>query len=110
MSINKLIQKEKNRQKKVINLIPSENYVSKNILAALGSPLTNKYAEGYPGQRYYFGTKVVDEIENEVKRLVYKVFKISPKKYGVNGQPYSGSIANLAAYLGSVGIGGRVLA
>lgn len=108
--IKDLIKKEIVRQGRVINLIPSENYVSKNILAALGSPLTNKYSEGYSGQRYYFGTKAVDEIENEVKRLVYKVFKISPKKFGVNVQPYSGSIANLAAYLGSVSLGGRILA
>lgn len=109
----------------MINLIPSENYVSKDVLVALGSPLTNKYAEGKSHQRYYFGNEVVDEIEDEVKNLVYKVFKIpasptggstrrnpaggSPKKYGVNIQPYSGSIANLAAYIGSVGIGARIL-
>src|SRR3989344_3814492 len=110
MSIEQLIQKEKKRQKKVINLIPSENYVSKDILAALGSSLTNKYAEGYPGQRYYFGTEVVDEIEERVRELVCKVFKISPKKYGVNVQPYSGSIANLVSYIGSVSLGGQILA
>ena len=98
--IKDLIKKETARQKKVINLIPSENYVSKDVLAALGSPLTNKYAEGKSHQRYYFGNEVVDQIEDRVKELVYKVFKISPKKYGVNVQPYSGSIANLAAYLG----------
>jgi len=94
----------------VINLVPSENYASKNVLAALGSPLVNKYAEGKSRQRYYFGNEVVDQIEDRVKELVYKVFKISPKKYGVNVQPYSGSIANLAVYLGAVGPGGRILA
>ncbi|MBI2669754.1 MAG: serine hydroxymethyltransferase [Candidatus Yanofskybacteria bacterium] len=108
--IKRLIKKEIIRQKKVINLIPSENYVSKNVLAALGSPLTNKYAEGRSHRRYYFGNEVVDRLEDEVKRLVYEVFKISPKKYGVNVQSYSGSIANLASYVGSVGIGGRILA
>jgi glycine hydroxymethyltransferase len=110
MSIKKLIQKETQRQKKVINLIPSENYVSKDVLAALSSPLTNKYAEGKSHQRYYFGNSVVDELEDEVKSLVYRVFKISPEKYGVNVQPYSGSIANLASYLGALNLGDKVLA
>ena len=110
MVVKKLIQKESRRQKKVINLIPSENYVSKDVLAALGSPLTNKYAEGKAHQRYYFGNKVIDEIEDEVKGLVYRAFKISPKKYGVNVQPYSGSIANLACYLGALRPGDKILA
>ena len=107
--IKKLIQKEVRRQNKVINLIPSENYISKNVLAALGSPLTNKYAEGQPNKRYYFGNSVVDEIENKTKELVYRAFKITSKDYGVNIQPYSGSIANLAAYLGTVNIGDKIL-
>lgn len=110
MKIKDLIGKEIKRQKKMINLIPSENYVSKNVLAALGSPLTNKYAEGKSHQRYYFGNEVVDLIEDRTKDLVYKVFGISSKKYGVNVQPYSGSIANLAAYIGSVRLGGHILA
>ncbi|TSC90837.1 MAG: glycine hydroxymethyltransferase [Parcubacteria group bacterium Gr01-1014_2] len=108
--IKDLIKKELARQKKVINLIPSENYPSKDVLRALGSQLTSKYAEGKSHQRYYFGNKVVDEIEDEVSNLVYKVFKISPKNWGVNVQPYSGSIANLAVYLGVLDLGDRVLA
>jgi glycine hydroxymethyltransferase len=110
MKINDLIRKEATRQKQVINLVPSENYASKNVLAALGSPLTNKYAEGKSHQRYYFGNEMVDQIEDRVKELVFKAFKISPKKYGVNVQPYSGSVANLAVYLRVVGPGGRILA
>lgn len=110
MRIKDLIKKEVSRQRLVINLIPSENYVSKDVLAALSSPLTNKYAEGKSHQRYYFGNEVIDEIEDYTKELVYKVFKISSEKYGVNVQPYSGSIANLAAYIGSVGLGGKILA
>ena len=108
--IKKLIQKEIKRQKKVINLIASENYVSKEVLTALGSPLTNKYAEGKSHQRYYFGNKVVDEIEDETKKLALNLFKLSPSKWSVNVQPYSGSIANLAAYLGSVGLDAKILA
>ena len=61
--IQRLIDAEKKRQKKVINLIASENYVSSDVLEALGSELTNKYGEGYPGRRYYRGTKIVDEVE-----------------------------------------------
>lgn len=110
MSIKQLIKKEIKRQKKVINLIPSENYASKDVLAALGSPLTNKYAEGKSHQRYYFGNQIADEIEDKTKDLVYKVFKISPKNYGVNVQPYSGSVANLAIYLGTLGPGAKILA
>lgn len=108
--IKNLIQKKIRKQAKVINLIPSENIVSKNVLAALGSPLTNKYAEGRSHQRYYFGNAVIDEIEDRTVELVYKVFKISSQKWGVNVQPYSGSIANLAAYLGAVPLGGKILA
>lgn len=106
MTIKNLIKKETARQKRVINLVPSENYASKNVLAALSSPLANKYAEGKSRQRYYFGNEVVDQIEDKVKELVYKTFKISPGRWGVNVQPYSGSIANLAAYLGTIGPGG----
>lgn len=108
--IKDLIKKEVSRQKKVINLIPSENYVSKDVLAVLGSPLTNKYAEGKSHQRYYFGNEITDQIEDQTKELICTAFKISPKNYGINVQPYSGSIANLAAYIGSVGLGGRILA
>lgn len=108
--IKDLIKKELARQKKVINLIPSENYPSKDVLAALGSQLTSKYAEGKSHQRYYFGNKVVDEIEDEVRRLACKVFKISPRIWGVNAQPYAGSVANLAIYLGILKLGDKVLA
>ena len=108
--IFEILKKEEKRQKKVINLIPSENFVSEDVLRALGTVFTNKYAEGRSHQRYYFGTNVVDELEDEVQSLVYKVFKISPAAYKVNVQPYSGSIANLAVYLGTLNLGDRILA
>lgn len=108
--IQSLIRAETKRQNETLNLIPSENFVSGGVLRALGSPLTNKYAEGRSHQRYYFGNAVIDEIEDRTAALVYKVFKISPQKWGVNVQPYSGSIANLAAYLGTVPVGGQILA
>lgn len=96
--IRDLIRKELARQKKVINLIPSENYPSKDVLAALGSQLTSKYAEGYPGKRYYGGNKIIDEIELYTQNLAKKVFNLS-QNWLVNVQPYSGSPANIAVYL-----------
>jgi glycine hydroxymethyltransferase len=67
--IKSLIKKEILRQQNSINLIPSENYVSKDILFALGSPLVNKYSEGYPGKRYYPGNEIYDEIELYTQKL-----------------------------------------
>ena len=98
MVIQSLIKKELARQKKVINLIPSENYPSKNVLTALGSQLTSKYAEGYPGKRYYGGNEMMDEIELKTQELAKKVFGL-PQHWHVNVQPYSGSPANIAVYL-----------
>ena len=93
-----LIKKEEKRQKNTINLIASENYVSQNVLRALGSVFTNKYSEGYVGARYYAGNKLIDELEELVKREALKAFKLSSDVWSVNVQPYSGSIANLATY------------
>ncbi len=73
--IQKLIISERDRQKKVINLIASENYVSADVLSALGSEFTNKYAEGYPGKRYYAGQKYTDELEELTKSRALKLFK-----------------------------------
>src|SRR3989344_4883176 len=96
--IKKLIDAEKKRQEKVLNLIASENYVSKNVLGVLGSELTNKYAEGYPGARYYGGNEVMDKVERLTQERALKLFKLSPEKWAVNAQPLSGSPANLAVY------------
>lgn len=107
--IQKLIGQEKRRQKNVINLIASENYVSQDVLKALGSELTNKYAEGYPGHRYYGGNEISDKIEDLCKARALKLFKLSPKKWAVNVQALSGSPANLAVYLGLVPLGGTIM-
>ena len=80
IQIKKLIEAEKKRQKKVINLIASENYVSKDVLTALGSELTNKYAEGYSGRRYYGGQTYIDKIENLCQERALKLFGLNPKK------------------------------
>src|SRR4051812_14489565 len=104
--IEKLIKAEKLRQKKVVNLIASENYVSDDVLAALGSELTNKYAEGYSALRYYGGNEISDKIETICKDRALQLFGLNSKKWHVNVQALSGSPANLAVYLALVPAGG----
>lgn len=89
-----LINLEKERQKNSIDLIASENYVNNPILEATGSILTNKYAEGYPGKRYYGGCKFVDEVELIAIERCKKLFNVEH----ANVQPHSGSQANMAVY------------
>ena len=109
MALADLIQKEALRQKRSIELIPSENYVSPAILSALGSVLTNKYSEGRPGNRYYGGNAVIDEVELECEALALKLFGLDARKWHVNVQPYSGSPANLAVYLALAEVGDTVM-
>ncbi len=107
--IEKIIKLEAKRQKSVINLIASENYVSKDVLAALGSELTNKYAEGYAGARYYGGNKYSDEVETLCKERALKLFKLDAKKWHVNVQALSGSPANVAVYLALAPVGSKIM-
>ncbi len=104
--IKKLIEAEKKRQKKAINLIASENYVSRDVLEALGSELTNKYAEGYAGKRYYGGNDIIDKIEELCIDRALKLFRLDPNEWHVNVQPLSGSPANLAVFTALVPRGG----
>ena len=90
-----LIEKEHQRQLKGIELIASENFVSDEVMQAMGSCLTNKYAEGYPGKRYYGGCQVVDEVENLAIERIKKLFGA---EYA-NVQPHSGAQANAAVLL-----------
>jgi len=103
--IYELIRQEGARQSGSIRLIPSENYVSKAVMLASGSCLTNKYAEGYPGRRYYEGQQVTDLIEKMAQERAKKLFKADH----ANVQPYSGSVANLAAYAGLVNPGDTIM-
>jgi glycine hydroxymethyltransferase len=114
--VKKLIADEKKRQKKVINLIASENYVSADVLEALGSELTNKYAEGYAGKRYYGGNEIVDKVELLAIERALRLFDLAPDSGGsqagrwhVNVQPLSGSPANLAVYTALVPQGGKIM-
>lgn len=101
-----LIDNEVKRQNENIELIASENFVSDNVLRAVGSVLTNKYAEGYPGHRYYGGCQEVDKIEEYCKAQWQKVFRTT---YHVNVQPHCGSSANYAAYAAVMKPGQTVL-
>ena len=89
-----LIRQEQARQSSSIRMIPSENYVSKAVMQATGSCLTNKYAEGYPGKRYYEGQQITDQLENLARDRAKELFGAE----AVNVQPHSGSPANLATY------------
>jgi glycine hydroxymethyltransferase len=104
-AVARLIDRERNRQETHLELIASENYVSEEVLQAQGSVLTNKYAEGYPGKRYYGGCKVVDEIENLAIERARKLFNC---EY-VNVQPHSGSQANQAVFLAVLEPGDTIL-
>lgn len=99
------IEKEKNRQVTHLELIASENYVSDHVLTVTGSILTNKYAEGYPGRRYYGGCENVDEIEDLARARLKKLYGASY----VNVQPHSGSQANMAAYRALLKNGDKVM-
>jgi glycine hydroxymethyltransferase len=90
-----LIEEEEGRERDKLRLIPSENYVSKAVLEASGSVLTNKYSEGYAGRRYYEGQQLIDQIEQLAQSRLKELFGADH----VNVQPYSGSPANLAVYL-----------
>ncbi|MCE9517473.1 serine hydroxymethyltransferase, partial [Candidatus Nomurabacteria bacterium] len=107
--VEKLINAEDKRQKSVINLIASENYVSKDILQALGSTLTNKYAEGYPGRRYYGGNEIIDKVEQLCIDRALQLFKLKPTQWHVNAQLLSGSPANFALYSALVLLGGKIM-
>ncbi len=109
--VYRLIQAERKRQQDGLELIPSENYVSKSVLEALGSILTNKYSEGYPGKRYYGGQEWIDKVENLARQRALDLFikKSDQSGWHVNVQPYSGSPANIAVYFALADFGSRLM-
>lgn len=100
-----MIVREEERQNSHIELIASENWVTKAVMAAMGSPLTNKYAEGYPGKRYYGGCQCVDEVESLAIERAKKIFGCTY----VNVQPHSGAQANMAVFLAMLKPGDTVM-
>ncbi len=107
--VEQLMKAEEKRQKSVVNLIASENYVSDDVLKALGSKLTNKYAEGYSKYRYYGGNEIVDILDDLCRARALKLFKLKPTEWSVNVQALSGSPANLAVILGLVPQGEKIM-
>ena len=103
--ICELMEKELKRQEEGIELIASENFTSKAVMEAMGSHLTNKYAEGYPGKRYYGGCGVVDQVEEIARNRAKELFGAEH----VNVQPHSGSQANMAVYFTILKPGDTVL-
>lgn len=100
-----IIARERQRQMKGIELIASENFVSDQVMEAMGSVLTNKYAEGYPGKRYYGGCEVVDESETLAIERLKKIFDAE----WANVQPHSGAQANAAVFLACLNPGDKFL-
>jgi len=105
MEISRIIEQEAKHQKQTINLIAAENYASKAVLQAQGSVLTNKYAEGYPGRRYYAGCPNIDAVETLAIERAKKLFKAEH----ANVQPHSGSQANMAVYFALLEPGDKVM-
>lgn len=103
--VYEIIKREEQRQKEGIELIASENYVSRAVLEAMGSTLTNKYSEGYPGKRYYGGNEIIDQAERLAIERAKELFGAEH----VNVQPLSGSPANLAVYMALLKPGDKVL-
>jgi glycine hydroxymethyltransferase len=100
-----IIRREEQRQNTTLQLIASENFASRAVMAATGSVLTNKYSEGYPGKRYYGGNQVIDEVEDLARRRACRLFGAEH----ANVQPHSGANANLAVYLAVLEPGDTVL-
>ena len=94
-----LIEQEKARQRSSLVLIASENFTSRAVLDALGSVLSNKYSEGYPGARYYGGNENIDQVELLCQKRALEAFHLDPEEWGVNVQSLSGSPANFQVRL-----------
>jgi glycine hydroxymethyltransferase len=105
----KMIENEKARQFGGIELIASENFAYTYVMEAIGSCLTNKYSEGYPGARYYGGNEFIDQIENLCRDRALNVYGLDPAKWHANVQAYSGSPANMAVYAGLMQPGDKLM-
>ncbi|CAK8566298.1 unnamed protein product [Lathyrus sativus] len=104
-----IMEKEKLRQFKGIELIASENFVCRAVMEALGSHLTNKYSEGMPGAKYYTGNQYIDQLEFLCCERALNAFDLDSNKWGVNVQPYSCTSANFAVYTGLLNPGDRIM-
>lgn len=105
-----IIESEKDRQRDSLVLIASENFTSKSVFDALGSVMSNKYSEGYPGARYYGGNENIDKAELLCQKRALEAFNLDPEKWGVNVQSLSGSPANFQAYASVLAPHDRIMA
>ncbi|ACO66671.1 predicted protein [Micromonas commoda] len=104
-----IIEHEKARQWKGLELIPSENFTSRSVMEAVGSVMTNKYSEGYPGARYYGGNEFIDQAETLCQKRALEAFRLDPEKWGVNVQSLSGSPSNFQVYTGLLNPHDRIM-
>lgn len=105
-----IMEKEKERQRDSLVLIASENFTSKSVFDALGSVMSNKYSEGYPGARYYGGNEQIDRAEQLCQKRALEAFNLDPAQWGVNVQSLSGSPANFQAYAAVLAPHDRIMA
>jgi glycine hydroxymethyltransferase len=108
--LHAIIQDEKKRQADSLCMIASENLTSKSVLDALGSVMSNKYSEGYPGARYYGGNEHIDRVESLCQKRALEAFNLDPAKWGVNVQSLSGSPANFQVYTALLAPHDRIMA
>lgn len=104
-----IIENEKNRQRRCVNLIASENFTSTSVLEALGSVMSNKYSEGYPGARYYGGNEYIDQAEMLCQRRALEAYRLNPEEWGVNVQSLSGSPANFQVFTALCNVHDRIM-
>ena len=108
-SLFNILRNEFLRQRNGIELIASENFASQGMLNYLGSVFTNKYSEGEPNRRYYGGNKYIDQLETLCQQRALNAYRLNSDQWGVNVQPYSGSVANIALYLGILNLHDRIM-
>lgn len=104
-----IIENEKDRQRRCVNLIASENFTSTSVLQALGSVMSNKYSEGYPGARYYGGNEFIDQAESLCQKRALELFSADSEKWGVNVQSLSGSPANFQVFTALCNVHDRIM-
>merc|ERR1719473_2171702 len=104
-----IIEKEKERQRRCVNLIASENFAPRCVLEAVGSVMVNKYSEGYPGARYYGGNEFIDQSEILCQQRALAAYKLDPKEWGVNVQSLSGSPANFQVFTALLDVHDRIM-
>merc|ERR1719191_2485601 len=107
--VTAIIEHEKGRQRRCINLIASENFASKAVMECTGSVMTNKYSEGYPGARYYGGNEFIDQAESLCIKRALNTFGLNEAEWGVNVQSLSGSPANFQFFTAVLNVHDRIM-